>query len=118
MRAFDEARAMFKDQEPLFELDNDERPHALRSPRDLPNSSVRPDNLVIMAWDADEERLIKISLPFWLLRFGGRNIEINDGRGFDLDRLDLDIDQLQRIGPMLVFDYRSTDGERVLLWTQ
>jgi len=118
LRAFDEARAVFKDQQPLFELDPDERPHQLRNPADLPTSSVRPRNLVILAWDADEERLVRLALPFWLLRLGGRQVDINDGHGFDLDRLHLDVDELERIGPILVFDYRASSGERVLLWTQ
>jgi hypothetical protein len=118
MQAFDDARAAFKDQQPLFELDDNERPHMLRDPSDLPSSSVRPKELVIMAWDSDEERLIKLALPFWLLRLGGREIEINDGHGFDLNRLDLDVEELERIGPTLVFDYRDSSGERVLLWTQ
>jgi len=37
---------------------------------------------------------------------------------FDIKRLNLDIDELQRVGPLLVFDYRATSGERVLIWTQ
>lgn len=118
LRAFDEAREVFKDQQPLFELDSDERPHELRNPADLPTSSIRPRDLVILAWDADEERLVRFALPFWLLRLGGRQVEINDGHGFDLDRLHLDVDELERIGPVLVFDYRASTGERVLLWTQ
>lgn len=118
MRQFDEARAVFKDQQPLFELDKEEHPQATRPLQDLPRSSVRPTNLTVMAWDADDERIVKISLPFWLLRMGGEQIEINNRRGFDLSDLHLDVHDLERIGPALLFDYRASSGERVLVWTQ
>jgi hypothetical protein len=71
-----------------------------------------------MAWDADDERIIRISVPFWLLRMGGQRIDVNDGQGFDLKDLHLDVRDLERIGPVLVFDYRSASGERVLVWTK
>lgn len=118
MAEFDRARAVFKDQQPLFELDKDERPRATRPIGDLPRSSVRPKDLTVMAWDADDERIVRISLPFWLLRMGGRQIEINDSGGFDLRELNLDVRDLERIGPVLIFDYRAPSGERVLVWTQ
>lgn len=118
MRQFDEARAVFKDQKPLFELDKEERPRPTRPLQDLPRSSVRPQLLTVMAWDADDERIVRISVPFWLLRMGGRQIDINDGNGFDLNDLHLDVRDLERIGPILVFDYRSASGERVLVWTK
>ena len=38
--------------------------------------------------------------------------------GFDFERLNLDVDELERIGPALVFDFRNQDGARVLLWTR
>ena len=30
----------------------------------------------------------------------------------------LDVDELGRIGPVLLLDYRNQDGVRVLLWTK
>lgn len=118
MRAFDEARAVFKDQQPLIELDADERPKIVRPLRDIPRSETRAKELTVMVWDTGDERIVKISLPFWLLRMGGQNIEINEGEWFRLNELNLEVDQLERIGPHLVFDYRTPSGERVLLWTQ
>ncbi|HYN10196.1 MAG TPA: hypothetical protein VES67_22610 [Vicinamibacterales bacterium] len=118
-RSFEEIKATFKEQKPLFEIDSFERAKAVRPIEDLPTSSVKPHNLWIQAWDPDEERLVKISLPFWLLRLGKRKVDFaHGGEGFDLDRLNIDVRELERIGPVIVIDVRSPRGERVLLWTQ
>lgn len=118
LRAFDAARNVFKDP-PLFELDNVERVRVSRRLAQLPTSRVKPEHLWILAWDPEDERLVKVSLPFWLLRLGRRKMDIINGdRGFDLERLNLDIAELERIGPSLVVDHRTPSGERVLIWTQ
>jgi len=118
-RAFDAVKSTFKEQRPLFELDSFERAKATRPLADLPTSAVKPQDLLIQAWDPDEQRLIKISLPFWLLRLGRRKVDIgNSSGGFDLERLNLDVNELERIGPAIVIDFRAPSGERVLLWTQ
>ena len=84
----------------------------------LPRSDRRPEYLWILVWNPDDGRLSKISLPFWVLRLGRQNIDIKHDSGFDLDQLDLDVDQLERVGPKLIFDFRTSDGERVLIWTR
>ena len=117
VRVFDDARARFKDQKPLFELDDRERPHVTRELSSMPRAERRTENLAILVWDPDEERTVRITLPFWILRLGNQKIELGH-RGFDIERLNLDLDELQRVGPLLVFDYRATSGERVLIWTQ
>lgn len=118
-RSFDEIKAGFKEQKPLFEIDSFERAKTARPIAEIPTSDVKPRNLWIQAWDPDEERLVKISLPFWLLRLGKRKVDFaGGGEGFDLDQLNIDVNELERIGPVVVIDFRSPRGERVLLWTQ
>lgn len=119
LRAFDARRAEFGDTPPLFELDEFERPRETRQLRDLPTAARRPDELRIMAWDPDEGRIVRVTLPFWMLRLGGRNMEFDPGdHGFQIEQLDLDVEQLARVGSLLIFDLRTPDGERVLIWTQ
>lgn len=118
IRAFDAVRANFPDQKPLYELDSRERPTMTRPIDELPTSPVKPENLRVLAWDPHDERLIRISLPFWILRMQKAKMDLGDSTTFDLGHLDLDGRQLERIGPALVFDYRGHDGARVLLWTQ
>jgi hypothetical protein len=118
LRTFDEARGAFKAQQPILEVDAFEHPREVRPLGDLPTSPVKPTNLYILAWNPDDSRLARVALPFWLLRMGRRKIDfMNDRRGFDFERLDLDVPELERIGPALVLDYRTTAGERVLIWT-
>jgi hypothetical protein len=116
-RAFDDARARFKDAKPIFELDDRERPRQVRPFSDMPTSATKTETVSILAWDPDRERLVNVSLPFWILRLGRQKIDITSG-GFDFQRLELDMNELQRVGPVLLFDYRSNSGERVLVWTQ
>ena len=118
-RRFDEARAPFKNQAPLLDLDTLGQPHAVRPLRDLPTSNVKPENLWILAWNPRDERVARVSLPFWILRLGKRKLDISTGdRTFDFGSLDLDIEELERIGPALVLDHTRPTGERVLVWTQ
>jgi hypothetical protein len=116
IRAFETARKPYK--EPLFEIDRTEHLKILRPLDEIPTSANKPEYMWILAWDPDDERLVKLSLPFWLLKMGRRKIDIMQEDGFSLDRLNLDIHELERIGPALVVDYRTPSGERVLIWTQ
>ena len=118
IRAFDEIKARFPGA-PLYELDNTEQPRVVRPLTELPSANSKPEHLWLLAWDPDDERLVKLSLPFWVLAVGRQKMEVaGRGRDFDLERLKLDTRELERIGPKLVFDFRDRDGARVLLWTQ
>jgi hypothetical protein len=119
LQAFETERARFKEQRPLLEMDSLGRPRSTRPTSELPTSTVKPTAMNVMVWDPDKERLVNVSLPFWLLKLGRRKIDFANGdRGFDMERLNLDVPELERIGPTLVLDFRSASGERVLVWTQ
>src|SRR5262245_39035731 len=96
MRSFDAVRATFKDQKSLYEIDAQERPHMTRATQELPTSTVKPQDLRILAFDPEKQRLVRVSLPFWLLRMGRQKIDVMNGeRGFDLERLNLDVAELE-----------------------
>ena len=116
-RAFDDAKVRFKDTPALFELDRDEKPKLVRPLEAMPTAATRADAMHILAWDPDKARLARVTLPFWMLRLGRKKIDLTSG-GFDFQRLPLDIEELQRVGPVLLFDYRPPGGQRVLVWTQ
>ena len=63
LRGFDEVRAAFGGQRPLYELDQQDEPRAVRPLRELPTAAKPPTNLWILAWDPQEERTVKLSLP-------------------------------------------------------
>jgi len=119
LRSFDAVRASFGGQRPLYELDQSDEPRAVRPLGELPTSPKASTSLWILAWDPGEERTVKLSLPFWMLRLGKQDVSVvQKDAGFDLERLQLDVDELARIGPALVFEFRNHDGVRVLLWTE
>lgn len=116
---FDTIRRRFEGQKPLIELD--ERGRFLRANPDRPAlaSAKSPDNLFVLAFDPDDERIVRVTIPFWLLRMkaGGTTIDFN-GNSMDLEDLKLTVEDLERFGPTLIVDHRETSGDRVLVWSQ
>ena len=116
---FQRIKTEFAATKPLIELD--ERGRFLRANTDRPtNRDVRtPDQLNVLAFDPDDERMVKVSSPFWLLRLKkhGATVDFNGGR-LDLEDLKLTVEDLERFGPTLILDHQSTRGERVLVWSQ
>lgn len=117
--AFDRITAGFGNRRPLYELDTQERPRLSTPLSSLPTASAKPASLMVQAWNPDDERLMRLSLPFWLLRLGPDHLRVSrQQKGFDFNQLELDVNELERIGPAIVLDYRNQDGVRVLLWTE
>ncbi len=118
LHTFDAARQSFKAQQPLIEMDAFGRPRATRPIGQLPNAAVVPQSLHVLAWNPDDDHLARISLPLWALRLARRKMTlVHADADFNLERLNLDVDELERVGPALVLDYRAPSGERVLIWT-
>jgi hypothetical protein len=119
LRAFDGVIASFGSRQPLYELDESDEPRLVRPLASLPTSPTAPETLWMLAWDPEQDHLVRIALPLWLLRIGSRKMQLTHrGAGFSIERLKLDADELARVGPAIVLDYRNQDGVRVLLWTQ
>jgi hypothetical protein len=118
-REFDEVRARFASQKPLIELDD--RGELVRTNPDRPaQKATKLEKINVLAFDPDEGRIVRVSIPFWLLRLkaGGRaTIDLNHGR-VDLEDLKMSVEDLERYGPTLIIDHSSRRGERVLVWSQ
>jgi hypothetical protein len=116
-REFDEIKEKFADQRPLIELDS--RGRLERTNADRPTQDRRPEKLYVLAFDPDDGRVVRVTVPFWLLRLkmGGTTIDFNGSR-MDLEDLKLTVEDLERYGPTLIVDHTSQDGERVLVWSQ
>jgi len=115
---FEEVKARFREQEPLIELDD--RGRFVRSnPVRAERAKTRPDQLSVLVYDpAEGGRIVRISIPFWLLRLKpSTTIDFNGGR-VQLDDMKLSVEDLEQLGPSLIVDHATTDGERVLVWSQ
>ncbi len=117
LRSLDSARARFSSP-PLVEIDALERTRESRPTTALPTSPVRPVELRVLAWNPDEGRLARIALPLWVVRVGHHKIDFLRDESLDFEQLNLDVDELERIGPALILDYRTPLGARILIWTQ
>lgn len=117
--SLDEVVRSFGGRPALYTIDASERPH-LAAPLDsLPTGSQKATDLWIHAWDPNSGRLVRLSLPFWMLKFGDQKIRVaQDEGGLKFEEFQFDMAELERIGPTLVVDHRGEDGERVLLWTK
>ena len=67
--------------------------------------------LRVLAYDPDAEKLVHVSIPFWLLRLapsGKRMSFLSDnGVDFDSDRVHLTLDDIERRGPGLILDQKD-----------
>ena len=118
-QALESVAITFASSRPLFELDSADEPRPVRPLAQVP-TGLRPSrDLLMLAWEPEHQRLVKVALPFWMLRIGKHKLRIaRDREGFDLERLNLDVDELERIGPAMLIDFRNPEGVRVLVWTQ
>ena len=118
-RQFEQIKAQFTGQKPLIELD--ERGRYLRSHtnRKPPANPTPPDSIHVMAFDPDDGRIVRVNVPFWLVRMkmSGATIDLN-GNHMNLEDLKLTVEDLERFGPTLIVDHRNATGERVLVWSQ
>ena len=115
---FQSVRDRFAAQKPLIELDD--RGNFVHANVDRPNGTQRPESLNVMAFDAHDEHVVRMDIPFWLLRLKMRGTRIDVGRSgnVDLAKLRLTVEDLERFGPTLILDHRDADGSRVLVWSQ
>jgi hypothetical protein len=118
-RDFEEVKKQFATQKPLIELDERGRFLHSNTDREPPPNAKAPDAVYVMAFDPDDGRVVRLSIPFWLLRLksGNQTIDFN-GRRMDLEDLKLTVEDLERFGPTLIVDHKDRGGERVLVWSQ
>lgn len=114
---FETVRAKFAGQRPLFEL-RDGRPQL--EERAAGKSTTAPlTTMHILAWDSDEGKLVKFSIPFWLLRMKSGPIRIGSyANGWDDSRVSFTIEDLERHGPGLLIDETERTEGRVLVWVE
>lgn len=113
---FARARQRFTGGQPLIEFKND-RPVVHRSDR---ASTENIETLQVLAYDDDERKLVRVNIPFWLLRLApSKNVRFLDNNlDFDADKAQLTVDDLRRHGPGLILDQRDRRGTQVLVWAE
>jgi hypothetical protein len=121
-REFAAARARFAGQQPLIEIRHNQEPMLHR---DAAQNARRPgkklESLRVLAYDDDAGKLVRVSIPFWLLRIvPSKHLSFLNDEGIDIDtdRVRLTLEDLERRGPGLVLDQKDRRGSQVLVWTE
>ncbi len=118
-RDFEQVKIRFAGQKPLIELDDHGRYLRSNTDRTPPPNVKSPESNNVMAFDPDDGRIVRLTIPFWLVRMKmrGATIDLN-GKHMDLEDLRLTAEDLERFGPTLIVDHKNPSGERVLVWSQ
>jgi hypothetical protein len=110
--------AKFEGQKPYLVIKGGE-PVLSDEPAASPGKPV--EALHIIVWDPDERKVVKLNMPFWLLRMTkGQPIKISshDDPGGEPMKLKITAEDLERRGPGLILDHKEASGQRVLVWAQ
>jgi hypothetical protein len=114
---FEEMRRRFAGQQPLIELSNDHREPIIHPRRGEP-----AEIQTLRVLDPHAGKLVRVNLPFWLLRMAPSRKSSFRSAGvfdFDTDRVRLGVDDVERAGPGLVLDARDPgSGALVLVWAE
>jgi len=117
---FSLARARFAGQRPLIELAHGDEPIVHREMMKA-EAEQRLESIRVLAYDRRAGKLVRVSIPFWLLRIVPSHhfSFLNDnGIEIDSDRIRLTIEDVERRGPGLLLDTRDRHGSQVLIWTE
>lgn len=119
MRAFDDVRAKFPGR-PLIEV-KDGEPASVGDRSSEAASKAELTTLHVLAWDPDEDHLVRVEVPFWLLRMKSGPISFsNYANGLRNDRVRLTVEDIERHGPGIVVDVsdmgRGPGRGRALVW--
>lgn len=116
---FETVRQKFGAREPLLEL-HDGLPRFTKARESItPDANARLNTLYVLAWDPRDQRLARISVPFWFLRLKSDPIRLGTyASGLDGDGVTLRPEDIERYGPGIVLDTGGDADERVLVWVQ
>jgi hypothetical protein len=122
---FEAVYARFPGQQPLIQM-RDGRPQLVPERATQSGKGQSLTTLHVIAFDPDDEDMVKLSLPFWLLRMKSGPIRLSAySQGWDDRGVSFDIKDLENAGPGIVVDVnRFDDGRgrqregRLLIWAE
>ncbi len=115
---FQKVRERFKGQSPLLEM-KDGVPHYVGARVEGSSQPRQLTTLHILAWDANDEKLATVSVPWWILRLKSGPIRFSSyASGFDDGGVSLTPQDIEKHGPGIIMDTTGRHGERVILWAE
>ena len=114
----EQIRARFKGQAPLIAVDPDGHGAHVRA-EGRPVFTGQLTSLHVAAYDPRAGKLVRFSVPFWLMRLGkDGQWSIGDGALGGVRAEKLNVKDLEALGPGLLIDESKPNGDRVLVWTE
>jgi hypothetical protein len=117
---FEEVAKRFEGQEPLLVI-KDGEPVLLERHEARSGPPRRIEALHVMVWEPNNERVVSLNIPFWLIRMtNGHPIKLStsDEHVDVTPQLKITAHDLERHGPGLILMHSESSGERVIVWAQ
>ena len=113
---FQELRDRFRTVEPLFAM-GPQGPYLNRQPP-AKRATGQLRSLEMLGWDCNDSELVRVTIPFWMVRLKPGNINIASDDQTRSVRLSLSADDLEDYGPTLLLDHTDEEGYHLVLWTE
>jgi hypothetical protein len=109
----DALRRRFPARPPLIDIDDPlrGRVHVNHPPLSAPLKHLQ--EFEILAWQADEGKLVHTRAPIWMMRFS--TLSLLSEFGLAPRSMRLTVDDVERYGPGVVLDFTSPRGDRALV---
>lgn len=112
--AFDEVRRMFPKRQPLIQIAG-VRPLSVQINRAAGSPRKKVETLNFLIWHRADQRLVRGHAPAWVARLRFGFIGIGD---IGLDDLHVTMEDIERYAPGVLMDFKTADGDDVLVWTR
>ena len=79
----------------------------------------RAESLNVLAYDPDDEELVRVSVPMWLVRkmdCDDSDLDLGDDKTRRKLERHLRLEEIQKAGPGLLVEVEEEGGEQVLVW--
>jgi hypothetical protein len=116
-RAFGDVHKRFGDR-PAFMEWKDDRPVVNEAVMKASGTPTTLTTLHVVAYNDDDGNLMKMDIPFWLLRLKKGPINLGARTGDWSDRVKITVEDLERYGPGIILEASPRDRGRALLWAE
>ena len=113
---FQELRDRFHGITPIFEM-GPKGPFLNRQRPPKP-ATGQLRSLQMLGWDRNDAELVRVTIPFWMVRMKPGNINVASNDQERSVRLSLSADDLEAYGPTLLIDHTDEEGYHLVLWTE
>ncbi len=113
---FQELRYRFRGVTPVFEMG----PNGPFLNRQRPSKAATGQlrSMEMLGWDRNDAELVRVTIPFWMIRMKPGDINVSSSEGDRSVRLSLSADDLEAYGPTLLLDHTDEEGYHLVLWTE